>query len=43
MANVLYLLDEKGVMMDVIEKLQSVGIFTISRLALWVDTSEEAS
>ena len=40
-ANFLYLLEEKGVAKDVIEKLQSVGITTMSRLALWVDTREE--
>ena len=42
-ANFLYLLEEKGVAKDVIEKLQSVGITTMSRLALWVDTRETSS
>ena len=40
-ANFLYLLEEKGIAKDVIDKLQSVGITTMSRLALWVDTREE--
>ena len=40
-ANFLYLLEEKGVAKDAIEKLQSVGITTMSRLALRVDTREE--
>ena len=40
-ANFLYLLDQKGVAKDAIEKMQSVGITTMSRLALWVDTRED--
>ena len=40
-ANFLYLLEENGVAKDAIEKLQSVGTTTMSRLALWVDTREE--